>query len=92
MMEKVNILINDILKNWNPLDVPLEIAEDEYSTYFPMILKHTQNPNSVYSCLKKILKDSMQGVSSFLSNGPQSKSLELWRRRTSIYHMRRYIA
>ena len=24
-----------------------------------MILKHTQNPNSVYSCLKKILKDSM---------------------------------
>ena len=59
MMEKVNILINDILKNWNPLDVPLEIAEDEYSTYFPMILKHTQNPNSVYSCLKKILKDSM---------------------------------
>lgn len=59
MMERVNILINDILKNWNPLDVPLEIAEDEYSTYVPMILKHTQTPNSVYSCLKKILKDSM---------------------------------
>jgi hypothetical protein len=32
-MERVNKLVNDILKKWNPLEVPSEIAEDEYSSY-----------------------------------------------------------
>ncbi len=58
-MEIVNILINDILKKWNPLEVPSEIAEDEYSSYVTLIMKHTQDINSIYLCLKTILTDYM---------------------------------
>lgn len=58
-MEIVNILINDILKKWNPLEIPSEIAEDEYSSYVTFIMKHTQDINSIYLCLKTILTDYM---------------------------------
>jgi len=54
-MERVDKLVNDILKKWNPLEVPSEIAEDEYSSYVTFIMKYSQNINSIYLCLKKIL-------------------------------------
>lgn len=52
-MERVDKLVNDILKKWNPLEVPSEIAEDEYSSYVTFIMKYSQNINSIYLCLKK---------------------------------------
>ena len=62
-MERVDKLVNDILKKWNPLEVPSEIAEDEYSSYVTFIMKYSQNINSIYLCLKKILTDIMANVS-----------------------------
>ena len=59
-MERVDKLVNDILKKWNPLEVPSEIAEDEYSSYVTFIMKYSQNINSIYLCLKKILTDYME--------------------------------
>ena len=74
-MERVDKLVNDILKKWNPLEVPSEIAEDEYSSYVTCIMKYSQNINSIYLCLKKILTDYMDMEISNLEDDAELKQI-----------------
>ena len=61
-MERVDKLVNDILKKWNPLEVPSEIAEDEYSSYVTL-------------CLKKIWTDYMDMEISNLEDDAELKQI-----------------
>ena len=74
-MERVDKLVNDILKKWNPLEVPSEIAEDEYSLYVTFIMKYSQNINSIYLCLKKIWTDYMDMDISNLEDDAELKQI-----------------
>ena len=74
-MERVDKLVNDILKKWNPLEVPSEIAEDEYSSYVTFIMEYSQNINSIYLCLKKILTDYMDMEISNLEDDAELKQI-----------------
>ena len=41
--------INKILSKWNPIGVPQEIAEIEYISYIPEIIKAYKERKSIYS-------------------------------------------
>lgn len=57
---KKNSLILEIFKEWNPLDVPSEITEDEYYSYVKQLLKECKTEKSIYIFLKKMLTESME--------------------------------
>lgn len=57
---KKKSLILEIFKEWNPLDVPSEITEDEYSCYVQQLLKECKTEKSIYIFLKNMLTESME--------------------------------
>lgn len=52
--------INDILAEWDPLDVGKEISLDEYRSYIPQIIKHLENEKDLVICLESILIYSLE--------------------------------
>ena len=51
--------INDILKTWNPLDLPVFIAKDEYKDYTPDILYCMVDKKKLESFLLDLLENKM---------------------------------
>ncbi|HLW29291.1 MAG TPA: hypothetical protein VKX29_00415 [Brumimicrobium sp.] len=54
-MEQIIKNINRVLADWNPIDVPKNIAIDEYKGYVPLILKSIENRQHLINCLEDIL-------------------------------------
>ena len=48
-------LINEVLTEWNPLDVPETIAKSEYIGYVPLIMENMVNESQLLSCIENIL-------------------------------------
>ena len=48
--------ILEILTDWNPLDVPNEITQEEYSSYVP-ILEH-KDKAEIYEWLENFIKET----------------------------------
>lgn len=51
--------INDILKSWNPLDVPDFIAEEEYQDYISEIKRYMFDEISLKNYLINVLENNM---------------------------------
>jgi len=49
-------IVNEILKEWNPIGVPNEIADVEYIDYAPYIAQVAYSQNKIESCLISMLK------------------------------------
>ncbi|MFM7022201.1 MAG: hypothetical protein ACKOXB_04425 [Flavobacteriales bacterium] len=52
--------INQILAEWDPLDVGEDISSDEYQSYVPEIMKHIENEKALTYCLEDILINSLE--------------------------------
>lgn len=48
--------VKNILAEWNPLDVPAELAKDEYSSYIPTLI--TKNKNEIYEWMLNFIIDT----------------------------------
>ena len=55
MKNKNLFLVNEILKEWNPIAVDEPSLSDEYISYVPKILKHKDNFQELVNCLENIL-------------------------------------
>lgn len=51
--------INDILAEWDPIEVGKDIAVTEYSAYIPDIIQHSKNETELIEYLKHLLVDNM---------------------------------
>lgn len=51
--------INQIFKEWNPLEVPSFIAEDEYRSYIPDIIQNIYDKYKLKSYLKDMIENKM---------------------------------
>jgi len=51
--------INNILKSWNPLDIPEFIAEDEYKSYIKNILNCIYEGKNLEAFLIDLLENKM---------------------------------
>ena len=51
----VKDVINNILAQWNPLEVPAFIAQVEYESYVNMILEHSESIESISRVIYQIL-------------------------------------
>ena len=58
IMNKDN-LINSFFANWNPLEVPPELAETEYIGYVDLVMSNIHSKAALYKCLTKILGKTM---------------------------------
>ena len=47
--------INEILADWNPVEVPIDIAKDEYKSYVPRIISIGPNYDKIKTELITIL-------------------------------------
>ena len=54
-MNKLEKEINTVISTWNPLSVPGDIAQSEYSIYISEIVKSKVDYQSLMPCLKSIL-------------------------------------
>lgn len=52
--------INQILANWNPLDVPESIAIEEYKGYIPLIIRTIESHQQLINCLEDILINQLE--------------------------------
>lgn len=52
--------INQILSEWNPLDVDENVSSDEYQSYIPAILKNIENEKALICCLENILINDLE--------------------------------
>jgi len=52
--------INQILANWNPLDVPGSIAIEEYKGYIPLIIQSIESRQQLITCLEDILINRLE--------------------------------
>jgi hypothetical protein len=73
-MDDLEIKINLILCDWNPIGVDKGIAETEYATYIPQIIKSLKDDQTLMHCLQDML-DKM-GLN-FDSNNRQHTE-DLW--------------
>lgn len=55
-MNGLELHINNILAEWNPLAVPAGLAEYEYSSYVPALVYAVTNKRNVKSVLLQILE------------------------------------
>jgi len=53
-MKSIEEKINDILANWNPINVPDELAHDEYKSHIPIIMKNGFDRNLLFYCMCNI--------------------------------------
>ncbi len=51
--------INDLLAEWDPIEVGKDIAITEYSAYVPDIIQHSKNEVELMEYLKHILINNM---------------------------------
>lgn len=59
-MEKTIESINSVLADWNPIGLDLEIANEEYKSYIPDILRFVGNKNQLFHYLEDILINKME--------------------------------
>lgn len=52
--------INEVLAEWNPLDVPKHIAKSEYIGYVPLIIENTGNEILLFNCIEDIIINKME--------------------------------
>ena len=48
--------INKILAEWNPIGVPNEIADVEYTSYVGELMRVINNKEKIFDCLTTMLK------------------------------------
>lgn len=65
--------INQILSEWNPLDVDENVSSDEYQGYIPSILKNIENEKALTSCLENILINNLE--MSYDNNNDEHKKI-----------------
>jgi hypothetical protein len=58
-MNALETEINKVLTKWNPIGVPLSIAEIEYTSYIPKIIEVYKERKSIYSYLVYIYTEAM---------------------------------
>ena len=58
-METKRELISKLLAEWNPLSVPVKIADTEYEDYVEIIIDNMMSKKRLKECLTKILVDEM---------------------------------
>jgi hypothetical protein len=51
--------INRVLAEWNPIEVPQDIAAEEYKGYIPLVLQSIESRQQLMNCLEGILIDRM---------------------------------
>jgi hypothetical protein len=59
-MKNIGEEINDILTEWDPLDVGEDIAGDEYRGYIPIIIKNIKVKENLIHCLEDIVKNDLE--------------------------------
>lgn len=74
MKKTVDKLIS-ILAEWNPIEVPNHIADDEYKSYIPLILKSIHNRIELKNCLEDILINKME-IGYDASNSKHNEDLQ----------------
>jgi len=65
-MDNIDRIINDIIAQWNPLDVPCAIQNQEYKQYVPLIKNNIDNKSSLELCIEEIACTNM-GLESSIS-------------------------
>lgn len=71
-----NKIILDIIKEWNPLDVPEWVQCSEYVSYVPEIISHSQSYEELHKCIISML-DSMGLVNADIE-GTESVVIKIW--------------
>ena len=59
-MKNIIESINQILAEWNPLDVEENVTLDEYQGFIPQIIKHIGNKEDLTNCLENILINDLE--------------------------------
>jgi len=59
-MKKTIENINRVLADWNPIEVPENIATEEYKSYIPLILQFIENRQQLMYCLEDILINKLE--------------------------------
>ena len=54
-MKEIDEAINNVIAQWNPIDVPCSIKNQEYIDYIPLIKKNIKNKYLLRLCLKRIV-------------------------------------
>ncbi len=52
--------INQILAEWDPLDVGDDVSLDEYQGYVPQVIKNITNKEALTNCLENILINNLE--------------------------------
>ena len=52
--------LNLVLAEWNPIDLPDDIATEEYKGYIPLILQSIENRQQLLNCLEDILINELE--------------------------------
>jgi hypothetical protein len=52
--------INEVLAEWNPLDVTEHIAMIEYIGYVPLIIENMGNEMLLFNCIEDIITNKME--------------------------------
>lgn len=74
-MDELTEQINRILAKWDPINVGVNLALDEYKGYIPMIVHYIQNRQQLMKYLEEILIDDM-GLAYDHSNRIQNEDLQ----------------
>ena len=53
-------LINEILSEWNPIDVPDNIRKTEYQSFTSLIKTNMNNEEELIACLEDILINKLE--------------------------------
>lgn len=81
-MEEIDEAINNVIAQWNPLDVPYSIKNQEYVDYIPLIKKNINNRYLLRLCLKRIIFEYMEfEPNSLLEKDMESICNELYKLR-----------
>jgi len=74
-MKLVEIKINQILANWNPINVPSDLAQDEYKPYILSIFEKSNDKNLLFDYLCNLLTKEM-GLEFDMKNEAHIKELQ----------------
>ena len=59
-MNNITKEVNQILSEWDPLDVGENISLDEYQAYIPQIIRHIKNKEDLIICVENILINGLE--------------------------------
>lgn len=74
-MDNIEVRINKILANWNPINVPIELADEEYKNYVPIIIKNGYDKDLLFDCMCNTTR-SIVGLNFDLTNKSHLKDLQ----------------